>query len=168
MDAAPAVGKTTSMSIIAFLDAGAVSLNLRSQTRDDVLRELVQLIPELRDKSAEQLALWQALADREKLHTTAVGDGLAFPHARNAMGNLLKKPALVVGRHGQGVGWEAADGKAAQLIFLLAAPTLTEHLHLLGQISRILRSPKVREDLLRAPDAAKVIEILKAAEAGIK
>jgi mannitol/fructose-specific phosphotransferase system IIA component (Ntr-type) len=156
------------MSIGGYLDPRAVSLHLQSNTRDDVLRELVNLIPELQNRAPEQLSLWQALADREKLHTTAVGEGLAFPHARNAMGNLIKRPVIVVGRHNEGVAWGAADNKSVQLLFMLVAPSLTEHLHLLGQMSRILRNAKVREELMRATAPEQVIEILKNGESGIR
>ena len=155
------------MSIGVYLDPREVNLRLQSNTKDDALRELVNMIPELKGRAAEQLSLWQALADREKLHSTAVGDGLAFPHARNAIGNILKKPVIVIGRHEKGLDWGAADGKAAQLLFMLAAPSLSEHLHLLGQMSRILRNAKVREDLLKAETAEQAIEILKVAEAGL-
>jgi mannitol/fructose-specific phosphotransferase system IIA component (Ntr-type) len=153
------------MSIAAYLDPRAVNLRLQSQTRDDTLRELVHLIPELHDRPAEQLTLWQALADREKLHTTAVCDGLAFPHARNAMGSLLKKPIVVFGRHDTGINWAATDGKPVNLLFLLAAPSLTEHLHLLSRMSRILRNPKTREDLLHAKTPETILNILKDADA---
>jgi PTS system fructose-specific IIC component len=156
------------MNIGDYLDPRAVSLQLRSNTKDDALRELVNLIPELLNRAPEQLSLWQALADRERLHTTAVGEGLAFPHARNAMGNLLKRPVIVVGRHIQGVAWGAADTKPVQLLFMLAAPSLTEHLHLLGQMSRILRNAKIREELLRAATAEQVIEILKNGESNMR
>ena len=144
-----------------------MKLELSSGTKDDALRELVGLIPELKDRAAEQLSLWQALADREKLHTTAVGEGLAFPHARNAMGNLLKKPVIVVGRHGGGLNWGALDNKPVRLLFMLAAPSLTEHLHLLGTMSRVLRNAKVREGLLKCASAEDVIRILKEGEAGL-
>jgi mannitol/fructose-specific phosphotransferase system IIA component (Ntr-type) len=156
------------MSIGGSLDPRAVTLQLQSNAKDDILRELVNLIPELQNRAPEQLSLWQALADRERLHTTAVGEGLAFPHARNAMGNLIKRPVIVVGRHNQGVAWGAADAKPVQLLFMLAAPSLTEHLHLLGQMSRILRNVKIREDLLRATTPEQVIEILKNGESGMR
>ncbi|HEY6226792.1 MAG TPA: PTS sugar transporter subunit IIA [Verrucomicrobiae bacterium] len=156
------------MSIGDYLDPRAVSLGLQSNSKDEALRELVNLIPELHNRAAEQLSLWQALADREKLHTTAVGEGLAFPHARNAMGNLIKRPVIVVGRHNTGVAWGSADSKPVQLLFMLAAPSLTEHLHLLGLMSRILRNAKVREELLRATTPEQVIEILKNGESGMR
>jgi mannitol/fructose-specific phosphotransferase system IIA component (Ntr-type) len=156
------------MSIGDYLDPRAVILQLQSSAKDDILRELVNLIPELQNRAAEQLSLWQALADRERLHTTAVGEGLAFPHARNAMGNLLKRPVIVVGRHSQGVAWGAADSRPVQLLFMLAAPSLTEHLHLLGQMSRILRNAKIREELLRAVTPEQVIEILKGGESNMR
>src|SRR6185503_10097699 len=156
------------MSIGGYLDPRAVCLRLQTNTKDEVLRELVNLIPELQNRAPEQLSLWQALADREKLHTTAVGEGLAFPHARNAMGNLINRPVIVVGRHNQGVAWGAADSRAVQLLFMLAAPSLTEHLHLLGQMSRILRNAKIREDLMRATTPEQVIEILKGGESNMR
>jgi len=156
------------MSIGGYFDPRAVNLRLQSNTKDDVLRELVNLIPELKGRAAEHLSLWQALADRERLHSTGVGEGLAFPHARNAMGNLLKKPVIVIGRHETGVDWGAADAKPAQLLFMLAAPSLTEHLHLLGQMSRILRHPKIREDLMRCATPEEAIEILKSGESGLR
>ena len=161
------LAKVKAMSIGGYLDPRAVSLSLRSSAKDDVLRELVNLIPELRDRTAEQLALWQALADREKLHTTAVGEGLAFPHARNAMGNLLKKPVIVVGRHESGLAWGAPDNKPVRLLFMLAAPSLTDHLHLLGRMSRILRNAKVRDELLRANTPEQAVEFLKAGEVNV-
>lgn len=154
------------MSIAAFLDPKAVNLRMQSQNRDDALRELVHLIPELLGRTPEQLTLWQALVDREKLHTTAVGEGLAFPHARNAMGNLLKKPIIAMGRHDQGLAWGAVDTKPVQLFFLLAAPSLTEHLHLLGQMSRILRAPKLRADLLKVANNDSAIALLREATGG--
>jgi PTS system fructose-specific IIC component len=156
------------MSIGGFLDPRAVNLRLQSNTKDEALRELVNLIPELKNRAAEQLALWQALADREKLHTTAVGEGLAFPHARNAMGSLIKKPVIVVGRQEAGVPWGAADDRPVQLMFMLAAPSLSEHLHLLGQMSRILRNPKTREELMGCQTPEQAIEVLKAGESGIR
>lgn len=155
------------MSIGGYLDPRAANLRLQSRAKDDVLRELVNLIPELQGRAAEQLALWQALVDRERLHTTAVSEGLAFPHARNAMGNLLKKPVIVFGRHDAGVNWGALDNKPVRLMFMLAAPSLTEHLHLLGQMSRILRNGKVREELLKCATPEQAIQILKYGEAGL-
>lgn len=144
-------------------DPKSVNLRLQSLTRDDILRELVRSIPELQGRAPEQLTLWQALIDREKMHTTAVGEGLALPHARNAMGNLLKSATIVIGRHDQGVPWGALDGKPVKLFFLLVAPSLTEHLSLLSQMSRMLRNSHTREDLLRAPTPEHVVDILSKA-----
>jgi mannitol/fructose-specific phosphotransferase system IIA component (Ntr-type) len=72
----------------------------------------------------------------------------------------------VIGRHDAGVEWGAADAKPVRLMFMLAAPSLTEHLHLLSQMSRILRNPKVREELSGATTPEQAIDILKRAEAG--
>jgi len=64
-----------------------IQLNLRGADKPLVLRELVELTPELRDEPSQRDAFLQSLLERERLHTTALGDGIALPHARNPLGD---------------------------------------------------------------------------------
>ena len=138
-----------------------VELNLCATQRDQVLRELVQCVPALKDHPEGQETLLRALREREQLHSTGIGDGVALPHARNAIVGLVSETVIVFGRHAQGVSFGAVDGKLTQLFFLLAAPTVTDHLAILARISRVLRDPKLRQNLLTVQKPAKAETLLK-------
>jgi PTS system nitrogen regulatory IIA component len=141
-----------------------IQLNLRGADKPLVLRELVELTPELRDEPSQRDAFLQSLLERERLHTTALGDGIALPHARNPLGGLLKRSLIVFGRHSPGIPFGAMDNKPVQLFFLIASPNLTEHLGVLARISRVLRDQKLRADLLSVALPDQVIPLIREVE----
>src|SRR5437764_1184326 len=142
-----------------------ITLNLRSADRDAVLEELVGRIPELAKQPAERQTLLRALREREKLHSTGIGDGVALPHARNGLVGLVNRSIVVFGRHATGIAYGAIDNVPARLFFLLIAPTVTEHLAILARLSRLLRDPKLRQNLLTADRPENVVGIVREAEA---
>jgi mannitol/fructose-specific phosphotransferase system IIA component (Ntr-type) len=152
------------VSLSDLLRLDQIQLNLQGADKPSVLRELVEVVPELRDEPVQRQIFLQALLDREKLHTTAIGEGIALPHARNPLGGLLKKPLIVFGRHLSGVPFDALDGNPVQLFFLIASPDLTDHLAILARISRVLRDQKLRGELMAAMTNEEVIRSMKEAE----
>jgi len=152
------------ISLSELLSPGGINLNLQSTQRDDVLGELVNLIQEVAAQPEARQTLLHALREREQLHSTGIGDGVALPHARNALVGLVNHPVVVFGRHNQGIPYGAIDGAPARLFFLLIAPTVTEHLAILARLSRMLRDPKLRKSLLAAETPQKALELLREAE----
>ena len=146
------------------LAPATVQLRLQSDNRPDVLRELVSFIPEIANRPDAQQTLVRALEEREQLHSTGIGDGVALPHARNALVGLVEKPVIVFGRHRQGIPFGAIDNKPSQIFFLLIAPNVTQHLAILARLSRMLREPKLRQNLLAAEAPDKVLALIRDAE----
>ena len=85
------------------LSAATVNLNLTSSTRDTVIEELVDQIPQFKDQPEQRQTLIKALHEREQLHSTGIGDGIALPHARNGLVGLVDKPIIIFGRHATGI-----------------------------------------------------------------
>jgi mannitol/fructose-specific phosphotransferase system IIA component (Ntr-type) len=150
--------------ISELLSPARINLNLRTHDRDAVIEELVEQMPELADEPAARQTLLRALREREKLHSTAIGDGIAVPHARNALVGIVSHPVMVFGRHATGIAFGALDSLPVQLFFLLVAPTVTQHLAILARLSRLLRDPKLVQKLLVTETPGKVIAILSEAE----
>ncbi len=146
------------------LAPSTIQLVLKSKNRAEVLRELVSSIPEIADRPDAQQTLVRALEEREQLHSTGIGDGVALPHARNALVGLVDKAIIVFARHPQGIPFGAIDNKPTRLFFLLLAPTVTQHLALLARISRLLRDPKLRQNLLVTETPEKAIALVRDAE----
>jgi mannitol/fructose-specific phosphotransferase system IIA component (Ntr-type) len=157
--------KTSSSVVLSqLLSPATINLNLKSADRDAVLDELVNQIPQLARQPAERQTLVRALREREQLHSTGIGDGIALPHARNALVGLVDEPIIVFGRQPQGINYDAIDGIPARLFFLLVAPTVTQHLAILARLSRLLRDPKLRQGLLTAARPEQVAELIQTAE----
>lgn len=146
------------------LPAGQIILRLNAQDRDGAIEEMARSILVLKGKDAERMSFVSGVLDRERMHTTAAGDGVAFPHARNPQGALMSEAVLVFGRHERGIAFGAPDQKPVQLMFLLSAPGMTQHLHMLAVLSRVTRNPKVRQELLTAGTVTQVVTILSTAE----
>lgn len=146
------------------LRADQVLLRLNAHDRDDVIRELVTSIDALRGNPAESERLLNAVLERERMHSTGVGEGVALPHARNQQGTLLREPVMVFGRHDKGIQFGAVDNKPVNLFVLISAPTLTQHLHMLAVLSRLFRQSALRQELLKAATAIRVIDLLSEAE----
>jgi len=159
------MNNSNNATVSELLRPAAINLNLVSEDKATVLGELVNQIPELSEQQEGRLTLLRALHDREQLHSTGIGDGIALPHARNALVGLVDHPIIVFGRHAKGIPYGAIDGVPARLFFLLIAPTVTQHLAILARLSRILRQPKIRQSLLNADKPEKIVAVLRDAEA---
>ena len=156
---------SASVVLSELLLPAAINLDLKSTDRDSVLSELVNQIPQLAQQPEARQTLLRALREREQLHSTGIGDGIALPHARNALVGLVDQPIIVFGRHKQGIPYDAIDNIPARLFFLLIAPTVTQHLAVLARLTRLLRDPKLRQSLLAAEKPEQVIALIREAEA---
>ena len=101
----------------------------------------------------------KALFDREAVTTTAIGNGIAGPHARLAH---LDRCTISLGIAATGIAWNARDEQPVSLIVLIAAreQERTEHLRLLAAVATQLRDPRRREAVLAAGTAPEVIAAL--------
>ncbi|HKS36457.1 MAG TPA: PTS sugar transporter subunit IIA [Verrucomicrobiae bacterium] len=146
------------------ISAATVELRLTGRLRDDVLNELVAKIPEIAKKTEARQTLLRALQEREQLHSTGIGDGVALPHARNALVGLVEKPVIVFGRHEKGIAYGSIDAQPVRLFFLLVTTTVTQHLQILARISRLVRDPTLRQNLLVADRVENVLTLIREAE----
>lgn len=153
-----------SVKLNELLSPGRIKLDLESNDRESVLRELVEQIPELAQEPDARQTLLRALHEREELFSTGIGDGIALPHSRNALVGLVDAPLIVFGRHAKGISYGAPDALPARLFFLVVAPTVTQHLAILARLTRLLRDPKLRQSLLAAAQPAQVIDLFRTAE----
>jgi mannitol/fructose-specific phosphotransferase system IIA component (Ntr-type) len=155
---------SSSVVLSRLLSSATMKLDLASTDREAVLEELVNQIPELAKEPEARQTLLRALHEREQLHSTGIGDGIALPHARNALVGLVDHPVIIFGRHARGIPYGAIDARPAQLFFLLIAPTVTQHLAILARLSRLLRDPRLRQNLLKADKPEQVIALMREAE----
>jgi Kef-type K+ transport system membrane component KefB len=144
---------------LSFLAVDRIFLDLAARNREEAIRELCACLhTETDEQSADEIM--QAVLAREQEMTTAIGGGVAVPHAR--MSNL-KRSLVVLGCSRQALEWNSADGKPVQLIFLVITPRENPsiQLQLLRGISCSVANSDVRAKLIQADSAPEVMEILR-------
>lgn len=146
------------MKLLDILDRDCIEADIKSKGKKEVIEELAGMVSAREGMDLEELV--SVLEEREKLGSTAIGDGVAIPH-----GKLKGLDQLVAsfGRSVKGVDFESIDGKPTHIFFLLIAPENTAGIHLkaLARISRLLKDKKFRENLLKAKTADDLFEIIK-------
>lgn len=147
------------MKVTDFLSEETVLPDLQGATKPQVLRELAAALIALHNDIALEKLL-AVLAERERLGSTAIGDGIAIPHGK--LGGVSRIRGAF-GRHRSGVDFESLDGNPTHLFFLLVAPEESTNLHLkaLARVSRLLKNEALRARLLEAPDAAAIFRLIK-------
>ncbi len=147
------------IKISDFLKADAIFMDIKAKEKLDAIKELVDKM--VTNKFVEDgKEFMSALAKRENLESTGIGDGIAIPHARtNAVQNLV----LAFARSPEGVDFSAIDGKPSHLIFLIASPEgkKSEYIMALAKLSRLLRKEPVREQLKAAVTPNEILDIIK-------
>ena len=151
------------MRVVDILTEERVVAHLRSGAKTDVLRELADhLAAQHPEIDAEQLTT--VLLDRERLGTTAIGEGIAIPHGKLPQ---LKKVVAAFGRSVNGIDCHSLDGAPTRLFFLLVAPEDSAGVHLkaLARVSRLLKDKGFRERLLHSGSQAELYRVIREEDA---
>ena len=135
-----------------------IAADMTAGSKREALQELARLV-EKNNPVIKADKLFTTLWEREMLGSTGLGDSIAIPHGKISEINKIE---IFFGRSVKGVPFDALDNKPTHLFFLLLAPikSAAPYLRCLAQISRFLKSPHVRSQLLHAPDIEGIVAIL--------
>ena len=148
------------MKLSAFTNPKLLDLELMARDKDDVLSQMAELIARSPNVTDGVRFLTDVLA-REKLVTTGVGYGVAFPHAKS---EVVSGVVFAFARTVQDVDFDALDSNPVKLIFLIGAPKESEpsgvYLNLMARLSFLMKGEANRNALLAAESPEAVFEIL--------
>lgn len=149
------LGKGEPVTLSRYLDARLV-LFLNEDARDAAIEHLVDRLP-----VANKEKFYQAILDREGIVSTGIGFGVAIPHAKFKDADRFM---IAIGVHrGEGIEWNALDGRPVRLIFLIGGPEdkPTEYLKILSQLTQLIKNDGLRKQLLQARTAEEVVSLLQ-------
>ena len=151
------------MRITDFVHPKAITASLKSQDKEGIIRELVDLLTKAEGiKNKEDLV--KTLLNRETLGSTGIGQGVGIPHGKT---NAVKKLVAAFGICHEGVNFDALDGEPVYIFFLLVAPedSAGPHLKALARISRLLKDKFFRESLKSLTDEKAILKLLREEDA---
>ena len=146
------------MELREFLAEDAIQLDLKGESKDEILKELIALLG-VDEKS--QGILFKMLKRRENLGSTGIGKSIAIPHCRSLVVNRLR---LAFGRKPGGVDFKAIDDQPVNYFFLIVAPPLevsNQYLPVLGRIAQFAKEADVADRLAALGKPGEFLSLLE-------
>ena len=150
------------MLITDVLDPEAVIPSLRARDKGAVLEEMVTRVSRHYGFEDSQRLL-EVIRARERICSTAIGEGVAIPHGKLPG---LDRLFVAFARSAEGVDFDAQDGAPTHIFFLLVAPegSTSEHLNALARVSRLVKDAGLRERLMRVETPEEVVSLIEEKE----
>jgi len=138
-----------------------IRVPLAASDKAAAIRELVEVLANGDPMAVDDVV--RAVEEREGMHSTGLGYGVAMPHGRSGRLNELRVSA---GVSAVPIDFGSLDGEPVRVFFLLAGPEREagRHVKLLSRIARIVRQPDVRARLVRAQNGSEFHRYLRDAE----
>lgn len=146
------------MRITELLLNEGIAMDADVKTREEAIELMVDLQYQSGNiKNKEEYK--RGVQERESQSTTAIGEGIAIPHAKDPS---VIKAGLTAITVKNGVDYDAPDGKPVRLIFMIAAPVNDSNVHLevLSRLSVLLMEPGFKDKLLAAEDKKDFLDIV--------
>ena len=145
-------------SFAELLSAAPIAPEVAATNEEEAIRAVAGLLASHPAMSDAGQFITEVLA-REKLSPTAMGHGVAFPHARTSG---VRQIVMAIGRSRDGVPFAGAADGPVHFFFVIGTPPnqVPQYLAVVGRLARLLKNEGVREQLLQATTAEAVRAVL--------
>ncbi len=145
------------MDLNNFFTEESIIMNSQSKSKKNVL-ELISKIASDISETNEGI-IFEKLYEREKLGTTAFGNGIAIPHAR--IDNLPDTKIIILILE-TAIDFDSSDGKKVDLIVSLLAPNNENEMHikLLSKIAEMLDDDNFREQIRNCSNKLEIKSVI--------
>lgn len=150
------------MKVHELLDPKYILTEFKSENKDDVINELVDLLGgDNRVVDLEEVR--KCIFEREKIMSTGVGKGFAIPHGKT---NSITDILAAFGRTEKAIEYNSLDGEPVNLVFLLVGKDnlVGKHIKLLSRISRLMNNEEFRKKLIKAESKEAILKIFEEEE----
>jgi fructose PTS system EIIBC or EIIC component len=147
------------MKVYELLDTKNILTEFKSENKDDVINELVDLLKgDERVSDLEEIR--KCVFEREEKMSTGVGKGFAIPHGKtNSVTDIL----AAFGKSEKPIDYNSLDGEPVHLVFLLIGKEnlLAKHIKLLSRISRMMNNEEFRRRLVQAESKESILKLFQ-------
>jgi len=150
------------MPLTETLTPARVKIPLAAETKQEAVRQLIDLLAENGDVTDSRKAVRDVM-ERERTRSTAIGEGLAIPHAKtDAVDSLV----CALGKLHGPIEFGSPDGKPVTLVALVLSPPGDTALHIqaLAHVSRLLSNNALRRQLNAAGSKQQIVSLLRREE----
>ena len=146
------------MNLRKAISKEAISLNLKSDSKDALIEEMIDILI-ASGKITDRKAALKAVMEREKKMSTGMAHGIAIPHGKTKSVDSL---VAAIGLKPEGLEFQSLDGAESKLFILTLSPAARTgpHIQFLAEISRLLNEEEIREKVLNASSVDEVYSLI--------
>ena len=143
--------------ITNFLTEDSIIMDCDSRSQKNTLEVISNKMAELTSTNKDEI--FQKLYEREKLGTTAFGNGIAIPHARV---EGIQNAKIIILKLTEAIDFNSIDGNKVDIVMSLFVPNDNNKMHveLLSSIASLLDNQVFREKIRTANTASDVMMII--------
>jgi len=145
-----------------YISPSQIVFNLKAKDRIQALEELLDVLVK-QNLIKNKNPVLTRIIDRERLESTAIGHGLALPHARMDTGQDI---AISIGRSKEGIDFDSTDEEKVHLIILVvwnpSIPGLFNHLF--AGLANFLIRARFRERIFESKSSTELFRVLSEVE----
>ena len=136
----------------------SILVNVKSKSKKNVLETISDNLAN--GDSGQKDTIFDKLYEREKLGTTAFGQGIAIPHARIPQ---IKSPKILFMKLSEGIDFDAIDKKKVDLIFSLIVPDTKDdfHLEILSKVASLVDNKIFVQKIRDLSDKKEILDLFK-------
>ena len=146
------------MNVADLINQDSILINIESKSKKNILETISDNLAN--GDLGQKDTIFDKLYEREKLGTTAFGEGIAIPHARIPN---IKSPKILFMKLSEGIDFDALDNKKVDLIFSLIVPDTKDasHIEILSKVASLVDSKTLVQKIRDLSDKQKILDLLK-------
>jgi PTS system nitrogen regulatory IIA component len=149
--------------ILQRMTAELVQVPLQGRTKRSVIESLIEV-------AGRTWQIWEpatvlnAVLEREEIFSTGFENGVAIPHPRNPLPDVLGQSIVAFGRTLSGIPFGAPRRQLSDLFFLVLCQDSRSHLHVLARLGRLIQSPGFLDELRAAETSSAAYQVIAKAD----
>ena len=146
------------MNMADLISKDSILVNVKSKSKKNVLETISDNLAN--GDSGQKDTIFDKLYEREKLGTTAFGQGIAIPHARIPQ---IESPKILFMKLSEGIDFDAIDKKKVDLIFSLIVPDTKDdfHLEILSKVAALVDNKIFVQKIRDLSDKKEILDLFK-------
>jgi nitrogen PTS system EIIA component len=160
-------GAENDTPILKRLSLETVQVPLEGRTKRSVIEGLVEV-------AGRTWQIWEpatvlhAVLEREEIFSTGFENGVAIPHTRNPLPEVLGQSIIAFGRTLSGIPFGAPRRQQSDLFFLVLCRDSRSHLHVLARLGRLMQTPAFLDSLRAAETSQAAYDVIAQADQALR
>jgi len=145
--------------VYELLSKNSILFDIANDTKENTIRKLLSVLSST-DFKGNRESICKAIMKRELLESTAIGNGIAIPHARV---ESINKLCIALGLSKNGIAFNSIDKKPVNIVFLVVSGNQDKivYIRILARLARLLHNRQFISGLLKEEKPEKVIDYIK-------